>query len=64
MIDMKHRLNNKAVDWLIQKGGGVSPYGEILWNYETANNEWLSDILEEYYQYRVAQESLIKNENK
>lgn len=37
-----------AKEFLKSKGDGESPYGEVIWNYDTASNEWLADLLEEY----------------
>lgn len=38
-----------AEEFLKSKGNGESPYGEVIWNYNTASNEWLADLLEEYW---------------
>jgi hypothetical protein len=37
-----------AEEFLKSKGKNKSPYGEVIWNFDTASNEWLADLLEEY----------------
>jgi hypothetical protein len=40
-------------DFLKSKGNNESPYGEVIWNFDTASNEWLADLLEEYAQLKI-----------
>lgn len=35
-------------EFLKSKGNNGSPYGEVIWNFDTASNEFLSDLLKEY----------------
>lgn len=34
--------------WFKSKGDNESPYGEVIYNFDTAKNEWLHELLEEY----------------
>ena len=42
-----------AKEFLKSKGDDESPYGEVIWNFDTALNEWLSDLLEEYAKLKI-----------
>jgi hypothetical protein len=40
-----------AKEFLNIKGNGESPYGDVIWNFDTASNDWLCDLLEEYKEF-------------
>lgn len=42
-----------AEEFLKSKGDNESPYGEVIWNFDTASNEWLADLLEEYAKLKI-----------
>lgn len=46
-----------ASTYLKSLGDNESPYGEVIWNYDTPGNDWLADLLEDYA--RVKQDERI-----
>lgn len=52
-----------AKDFLKSKGEGESPYGDVIWNFNKASNEWLADLLEEFLQLNNSTE-VIKRSTK
>lgn len=44
-----------AEDFLKSKGDDKSPYGEVIYNYDTAKNEWLDPLFEEYAGIKIVE---------